>query len=649
MKNKINTKKIVIIIALIITAVRILLMINIPMYFIGDAGYDDELFVEYADNILKGNWLGGYDNRRLIKGISFAIFLLVINVLNIPYLFALSVFYIFAAILVTKVLSYKVKNKWILLATYVFFLYSPSGFAFNITQRFYRNSLIVPLIVILFASIFGIYFNYKDNIKSSIKYSILCGLALSFFYYLREDSVWVLPFVIVALAVIFVLIFKKYKFKYIYCTLIPIILLIITTLIISTINYVYYGVFITNDRTSSAFGDMCKNLLKIDSEEKDNIYWVTEDMFRKAIEVSPTLQTIESGIDEIYNDEGSLSYWKSGEDELRGDMFVWALREAMSLCGIYTSAEEVEAFCEQINQELEEAVENDSLVIDDDIYLSATFRGISISEIPTLFVNTLKNLWLNITYDVELMKSDINSSGTDAQIRKMEIYTMALGFNPSEYDLVLSGSVTFLEGSDCIGYAIVDDSGNILYSSITNMDNSFDIQETGIESSDIYIELYYNNQESELIEIDNYENQDVIITLNSYSVSETTDDVSTYKAWVIKISNLIIKFYQIISVPVFILCMISYIIYLIYNIKIKNFDNIIFSIAILGVLLSILLLCGMVTVFTEWLGEIQYKFYSVGALALIQLFEVFGLVMLVEMLSKLSKKKRGLINESNRD
>ena len=66
---------ILIIIGLFFTIYRIYLSIKMPLFLQGDYINDDYLFVEYASEILKGNWLGNFGERTLVKSCSFSLFL----------------------------------------------------------------------------------------------------------------------------------------------------------------------------------------------------------------------------------------------------------------------------------------------------------------------------------------------------------------------------------------------------------------------------------------------------------------------------------------------------------------------------------------------------------------------------------------------
>ncbi len=54
------------IILIVLTMFRLMLSIKSPYFINLFAGYDDQLFIHYSEELLKGNWLGEYSTKNLI-------------------------------------------------------------------------------------------------------------------------------------------------------------------------------------------------------------------------------------------------------------------------------------------------------------------------------------------------------------------------------------------------------------------------------------------------------------------------------------------------------------------------------------------------------------------------------------------------------
>ena len=112
-------------------------------------------------------------------------------------------------------------------------------------QKIYRGGLIVSFALLTVASTIGMYTRRRESIKSMLKWSILLSISLSFFYFIKEDSIWILPFVVTAIIVLVIDYIKNKKiqniFKRIFISFLPIFILIISNITICSINYFKYG------------------------------------------------------------------------------------------------------------------------------------------------------------------------------------------------------------------------------------------------------------------------------------------------------------------------------------------------------------------------------------------------------------------------
>lgn len=99
-------------------------------------------------------------------------------------------------------------------------------------------------------------------------------------------------------------------------------------------NQEHYGISIVNDRTGGAFGNVSKQLIRMDDgtklNETNSRVWVSKKALEKAEAVSPTFKSIAKNIDWIYKG----SPWSGGED-IAGDIIFWALRDAAAQAGYY--------------------------------------------------------------------------------------------------------------------------------------------------------------------------------------------------------------------------------------------------------------------------------------------------------------------------
>lgn len=408
---------------------RIGMMMRTPIYALANYKHDDLLLVTLAQHLQEGEWLGPYNNLTLVKGISFPVFLALCNRCCIPYLFGMGLFYTGAVILFVTAVREQISNRWVQLGIYLFLLYSPAMLSVDAQQRVYNCALVPGAILLVFAGVLGVFFRRHRSWKTVLVWSCFLGFAFPFFWHLRNDTMWMLPFVLTGTGISIFCIIKKNGFhkgtavKSLIC-LIPVLTLVFSNLMIAGINQKHYGLFVVNDRSGSSEAEFISRLMEMDEKSENPNVWVSQKAMKKAVEVSPALQEIQPQIEEMFQ-----SGWASG-GEIVGDIVVWAFRDAMEAAGYYQgNAPETDAFYKRATAELDQAYEDGRLHKDGLLHLSALSKGISWKDVPTL-VKRIKSSFLaavNARYaEVQLKKA----SGNRDQIRYFEAMTGANALYP---------------------------------------------------------------------------------------------------------------------------------------------------------------------------------------------------------------------------
>lgn len=311
-------------IALILTLIRLYLYYKATYSIDMTASYDDQLFIHYARNLVDGQWLGEYNAKTLSKGISYSLFLAFANKIQLPYSLLLGGFNILASVLITLSLKPIIKKNSTLFFIYVFFLFSPIGFTHEYSTRIYRNAIVIPSVVIIVACLLAIYYRKYCATKTILPWFFLLSLIFPFYWYIREDSLWLLPFVLAALIISFVQIllgvdfkptknvqkflsqitFDQRKLIKLSLFFLPMISFIVTNQMIKHKNEEVYHLAVVNDRTSGEFAQLMKNLIRIDDgtnmNKENSKIWVSHEALNKALAVSPTFAKEAARIKELY-------------------------------------------------------------------------------------------------------------------------------------------------------------------------------------------------------------------------------------------------------------------------------------------------------------------------------------------------------------
>lgn len=392
---------------------RLVIAAEMPVKIYMQAGYDDALSINQALTILAGKWLGAYNAGTLTKGLSFTFFLIANHFSQLSYPLFLCLFNIGAAFAIVRALTPLIRNSYLSGLSFLFLIFSPATLASEFSLRVYRNSLVFAAVLFVLAGVLGLYLRRKDTIKRRLPWSIVLMIAFPFFWFLREDSIWLVPLYLVAtICTLFGIIVqdrrlgttfkekcrnfgrslkaasKKKIGMNILLLLAPVLLTLGESLVISKINEEHYGIFTTNDRTKTSFAKLTENLIQIDNSKYDSQsiaensgIWVSKKTLAQAQKVSPTLAKYHEGINWMVKDSIWPESWPVENGELPGDMFVWGLREMFQRAGLYKDGRENEKVFKKINQELEKGFETGQLTKKKMLFVSKQSNGKKLEDL----------------------------------------------------------------------------------------------------------------------------------------------------------------------------------------------------------------------------------------------------------------------------
>ena len=366
---------------------RFWLMHSTNWYVDLNSYYDSRLQICNAIRIINGRWLGDYDKFILCKNLAYPIFIAIINFLHLSYPFGLCSFICLSSFIFARSLKPLIKDSFFRKIIFLIVLFNPVGLSFQAANH-YRNSIQPWSVLIVISSLLAIYL--RRNEKNKIKLFLwgFIGLFFTGFYWnLREDSIWLLPFILTAIIISvihFIIENKKIKpsilFTFIVCM--PLFGILLWNNIISGINYKYYGIYATNDRTQTYSAKALGQLIKIDdgSNSESNV-WVTLDQVELAKKVSPTFASLRTDL---------FNYWPQV-----GDYSIWALRDSASIADYYKDAKSTDEVFKKIYEELKDAFETGKLKKRKGIQLSDTS---GIYRIDNLLENIIKGFQLLIKH-----------------------------------------------------------------------------------------------------------------------------------------------------------------------------------------------------------------------------------------------------------
>lgn len=359
--------------AIFFLIIKLILMKDVTIYAITTAFADDQLMVHIAEKLLRLNWLGGYNHYTLAKGCFFPFFLAVGKFFHIDFISCVQIFYALSCYLFLRAIRPVICFQWTIYPFYLLMLFNPIMASSEVIQRVYRNSITPAQVLLVFGGQLGFYLRYQYGKKFSMKWAIVTTCGFISLWFSREDTIWVVPFLIVSAVVIFLKaiihgffhnVTCKKRVQYIIILLLPFLALPACRLPITLINGVVYNSWTDNELTHGAFPKVMKALYAIDMEEPTPYTSIGREKIEKVYEISPTLASIQDSLDAVMD----LYAAQSGRIEenkkcgnVENGWFFWALRDAVQLEGYYKDGRTADRFYQAIHNEIEIAFKNGKL------------------------------------------------------------------------------------------------------------------------------------------------------------------------------------------------------------------------------------------------------------------------------------------------
>ena len=354
--------------AFALAAARMAFSARIPPWF-GPSGWDDHWFVRAADALIRGNWLGDYNQQTLCKGCFGPMVLAASSMLGIPFPVAENLLYVLGCAFFVFVLSRFVRAHWFHLAVFGAMLFNPLSWSFLSMQRVYRNGMAAWQVPFAFGCLFMAYRAAGRKERGLVPWALVSGFALWALLNTREDGIWIAPFVFVWLVLATLRAWRsgttrrRKSLRALAC-LLPVAAVACGNATLCLANWRCYGVAIRNDRDAGNYAKAMRDLYLVEPDPEDearlsspehaghyhNIYYST---LSRAYAESPTLRGARKGIDGVIDSWARVQGY-SGRD-LKHDHMLFAIRDGAAREGVYRSLPESEAFFGAVHRELSEA------------------------------------------------------------------------------------------------------------------------------------------------------------------------------------------------------------------------------------------------------------------------------------------------------
>ncbi len=354
---------------LIITAVKLWLTRAQPVYAIGGAAHDDRLFLLLAESLIKGEWLGAYNQMTLAKGPFYSIWIAGLYWLGIPLGLGVQLAYAGACALLTSACRPAIRSAGLLFAIYAFLLWNPMSFEGPTLGRIIRQQIYTPLALVILAGLVALYGRRAEKLSRQLPWAILLGLASGCFWLTREESVWLVPSVGLLAVAAIVGAYRISRLQAgtmarslgvtIACAALPI-------LLVAWQNHRHYGWFGTVEFRAPEFNDAYGAMVRVKMGPEIPYVPVTRQAREAMYAISPSFAKLQPFLEGDYGRDWAgagtpMTKQPAAERQIGGGWMTWALRDTVAAAGFCHDAKEAMIFYQKIADDINRACDEGRL------------------------------------------------------------------------------------------------------------------------------------------------------------------------------------------------------------------------------------------------------------------------------------------------
>jgi hypothetical protein len=326
------------------------------------APHDSSNFIEHAKSIMQGRWFGDYDVGTLIKVPAFPIFMAVVAEFGIPLPLAHQLLYVFACLVACAAIRPLVRSKAAIAAIFAVLLFNPFTYG-TLVWAAYRSQLNESLCLLSVACAIAIYVRRTAPQRHVIPWLIGFGASFSAFWLTREESVWLVPCVVVIFSAYFVAVRRAPRAELalrLAGLAVPVVMVVASIGAVMLTNGLIYGWYTTSEQQAPEFVSAYNALARIVPPVPEDRVPVPRSARAIAYRVSARARelqpTLEGAVGKGWT-TNSCGSWGVCND-IGGGWFVWAFRDAVALSGHYTSAASARSFYVAFASELDRACDS---------------------------------------------------------------------------------------------------------------------------------------------------------------------------------------------------------------------------------------------------------------------------------------------------
>lgn len=352
--------------ALALVALKLWLTRGQGVFAIGGAAHDDRLFLELAQQLVRGEWLGPYNELTLAKGPFYPLFIAAAFCAGVPLFAAQHLFYAMACGVFARALRPAVPAPGVRFAVFAFLLWNPMTFDAPAMGRVLRQHVYGPLALIVVAGLVALYLRRAESPRRQAGWAAGAGLAAGAFYLTREETVWLGPTVLLLATACVIGVGRAAAARAAAILGVGLAAAALPILAVCALNRHHYGWFGTCELRAPEFRAAYGAMLRVRVGPERPYVPVSREAREAMAAASPRFAEVQRQFD-----VGVAPAWAAAsaaltglppeQGQIGGGWMVWALREATARAGHHPNARHALAFYRALARELDAAADQGRL------------------------------------------------------------------------------------------------------------------------------------------------------------------------------------------------------------------------------------------------------------------------------------------------
>lgn len=601
---------------------------------IGWATYDDFWFLQKAQSILQGRWLGDYDHLTLIKGPGYPIAIALVSSLGVPLLFAQQVLYVLACLAVVRALLPALPSSFVRFALFVVLLFNPMSFSDEIATRVTREGVYPAMTLLLFAGVAGVVLRLDARRTAVLRWLLLTGVATAVFWHTREEGVWILPLFALALGALLRWAIADGHRRWQRTALVvstPALIVVAAHLAILLANGRHYGTHEVVEFKEESFLRAYGSLTRVRQHPALPRVPMPRESRERVYAVSPAFAELRHFLEGVPGKGWSNNSPLQARGDFGGAVFMWAFRDAVADAGYYRrGASAAGEYYDRLSREIDAARVEGRL---DARPARATLLPPLLRGQRREILRTWKDGLRRVLTFADVAVTSRTSAGRDAELRQYaelthgrlaprntRIASMHLLGWVIHVDGALDIAIVGADGKPLPGAQVIRLPSPDLYEHLRNRWKEFpparharfDIRVPAAVGAQMVLSLRGREIERILLGYQTPVTSDakVRMAVDAYEVGAVQPQLSSLAAldfWRLRLLSAIGRVYQLLMAPLFVLVALLYLAHVRWWWRTRDWRVVVLIAALLAAILTRVLLLSIIDVTSFWVFTAGYQ------------------------------------------